>query len=285
MADITYRFVLGRRFQHRLPTDAAQARERLERGSREFAALLSCQGDTQPHAKVIECQLSDLGQPGHPGKVPPHRPYAVVLGCSDARVPTELIFTEGSNTLFIVRVAGNVLGAECIGSIDFAVRQLCESVRLLVVLGHTECGAVSAAVDAFLRPSRYSAIAPTHSLRSIVDRLSVAVRRAAACLSEERGPDVEQRPGYREALVAVAVSINAALGAHRLRQEYGKANCIEVVYGVYDQLNRRVRLPMSDCDIDSDAGLHKAPAAPEDMAELCHRLAGSPYVERLLGPP
>ena len=134
-----------------------------------------------------------------------------------------------------------------------------------------------------LGPAQDTVIAPTQSLRSIVDRLFVTVRGAAECLSQAYGPDVEGRPGYRDALIAVAVSVNAALGALTLRQEFGEANGVDVAFGVYDQLSRRVRLPTSDSDIDADAGLYNAPAAPEGMAELCRRLAGSPYVERLLG--
>src|SRR6185312_15123878 len=78
-------------------------------------------------------------------------PFALVLGCSDARVPTELVFHQDSNDLFVVRVAGNVLGIECLGSIDFAVARM-KSIRLLTVLGHTNCGAVTSAVDMYLEP-------------------------------------------------------------------------------------------------------------------------------------
>ena len=75
--------------------------------------------------------------------MPKQAPFAVVIGCSDARVPTEMIFGQGFNDLFVIRVAGNVLGDVCLGSIDFAVEALSESVKLLVVLGHSGCGAVT----------------------------------------------------------------------------------------------------------------------------------------------
>ena len=75
-----------------------------------------------------------------------------VLGCSDARVPIELIFKEGPNDLFVVRVAGNGLGSEVLGSLKYAVEHLGGSLRIIVVLGHSGCGAVSEAVDAFLEP-------------------------------------------------------------------------------------------------------------------------------------
>src|SRR5262245_42098951 len=73
--------------------------------------------------------------------VPRQAPHSIVLGCSDARVPAELVFDAGPNELFVVRVAGNVLGDECLGSIEYALYHFEESVRLLVVVGHTGCGA------------------------------------------------------------------------------------------------------------------------------------------------
>src|SRR5436305_14085995 len=104
---------------------------------------------------------STVGPP--PGKpslpVPPQAPFCIVLGCSDARVPSELVFGAGPNQQFVVRVAGNVLGDECLGSIEYALHTFKESLRLLVVLGHTRCGAVTAAADAYLRPTEHSAIA------------------------------------------------------------------------------------------------------------------------------
>src|SRR5262245_38659697 len=86
-----------------------------------------------------------------PGPPPKQSPYCVVLGCSDARVPVELVFDAGPNEFFVVRVAGNSLGDECFGSIEYALHTFKESVHLLTVLGHTRCGAVAAAVDAYLR--------------------------------------------------------------------------------------------------------------------------------------
>jgi len=103
---------------------------------------------------------------------PPQVPFALTLGCSDARAPIERIFDQPSNALFVVRVAGNVLGTECLGSIDYAVQQLKASLRLLVVLGHTGCGAVTAAVDSYLSPSDYPEVEATvlvlkHRLRLV----------------------------------------------------------------------------------------------------------------------
>ena len=84
---------------------------------------------------------------------PKQRPFAAVLGCSDARARIELIFNEGPNDLFVVRVAGNGLGNDVLGSLRYAIDHLRGSLRLVVVLGHSGCGAMSAAVDSFLEPA------------------------------------------------------------------------------------------------------------------------------------
>ena len=79
----------------------------------------------------------------------------MVVGCSDARVPTEMIFGQGFNDLFVIRVVGGVLGGESLGSIGFSLNALSESVRVIVMLGHSGCGAVTAAVDAYLQPLKF----------------------------------------------------------------------------------------------------------------------------------
>jgi len=91
---------------------------------------------------------------GVPGVVPAHRPVAVVIGCSDARVPVEQVFDQPPGSLFIVRVAGHVLESAALASILYATREL--GVRLVIVMGHQSCGAVCAAIsgtdDEALRP-------------------------------------------------------------------------------------------------------------------------------------
>ena len=98
--------------------------------------------------------LSKMSQPGirngllSPPDGPGQAPYAIVLGCSDSRVPVEIIFNKGLGEVFPIRVAGNVIADHEIGSIEYAVEHLCAP--LIVVMGHTSCGAVTAAVDQVL---------------------------------------------------------------------------------------------------------------------------------------
>ena len=165
--------------------------DRLDAGSRAIAALLEGLKDgTGTAQRIITVDPRDLGLAAGNRGAPKQRPYAAVLGCSDARVPIELIFNEGPNDLFVVRVAGNGLGGEVLGSLKYAVDHLGDSLKLVVVLGHSGCGAVSAAVDVFLNPQAYLALAGKHSLRSILDRLLLVVHAAAKRMAAVRGPEV-----------------------------------------------------------------------------------------------
>jgi carbonic anhydrase len=218
------------------------------------------------------------------------QPYAAVLACSDARVPPELVFQHASNELFVARVAGNVLGSECLGSIEYAVGNF-ESVRLLVVLGHSGCGAVTAAVDAYLHPTRYPEVASTQALRCIVDAILVGVRSAAQALHDHQGADVEHRPGYGAALVETAVALNAAMTAWSLRQELTRLpdRGIEVVFGVYDLVDRLVGLPIDAPHVPSTAsgGLRPAPREVADFAGLAKDIVTGRRIGALLesAPP
>src|SRR5438128_85272 len=217
--DIIYRYDPRNPLGSSPPANAGAACRVLEDGNREFAGLLdSFIASNAPCTRIVPFDPRDLGMADTHGTAPQQRPFAVVLGCSDARVPTELVFNQACNSLFVVRVAGNVLGSECLGSIDYALEHLGESVKVLVVLGHSGCGAVTAAVDAFLLPGRYLDVAPSHPLRAVVDRLFLPVRAAARALEVAWGSGVASRPGYRLALIEAAVTLNAALTAATLRQ-------------------------------------------------------------------
>lgn len=290
MFDIVYRFDPSKPGTHPDPATAAAAVRVLEEGNDEFATLLEMEfRGEHPLPKVIPLDRQDLGITVD-GKAPAQRPFAVVLGCSDARVPTELVFHQASNDLFVVRVAGNVLSEIGLGSIDYAVSNLDESVKLVVVLGHSNCGAVSAAVDAFIEPSNYMRIVTGQAIRSIIDKLFVNVRTAANALAAVWGDEAARKPGYRRALVECAVAVNAAMTAKMLVREFHEAvqQGLGVVYGAYDLETRRVRLWLEGQGADGSdevVCLRKPPATPEELAELARRLAGSRHVRQLLDGP
>jgi carbonic anhydrase len=287
MFDIIYRYDPRQPSAVGPPADPTEARQRLEFGNREFAHMLDPVVGGEPHlTRIVPFDPADLGVGERPDVAPTQKPFAVVLSCCDARVPTEIVFDQACNTMFVVRVAGNVLGSECLGSIDYAVAHLGSSVKLLVVLGHSGCGAVTAAVDAFLQPARYLAVASSHQLRAIVDRLFVSVRGAARCLEEAWGPAVAQRPQYRRALIETSVMVNAVLTAATIKQEFrGQVGPnLDVVCGVYDLVTRHVRLPRAESHPTGDAEvcLISPPEHPDDLAKLGFSLAGSDVVRELL---
>ena len=96
-------------------------------------------------------------------------PFAIVLGCSDSRVPAEIVFDQGPGDLFVIRVAGNIVAPSQIGSVEFAAARF--GTRLVVVLGHTNCGAVQATLEVLQRPTE----SHSRNLRSIVDRIIPSV--------------------------------------------------------------------------------------------------------------
>jgi carbonic anhydrase len=128
-----------------------------------------------------------------------HEPFAIVLACSDARVPVEMVFDQGLGDVFVVRVAGNVVTPTVLGSIEFAAQQL--GARLVVVLGHQECGAVLATLDQLRNPTQ----TPSPNLRSIVDRIEPEVRGLL-----EAGPDCDD-------LIGDAVRANVLGSVRRVR--------------------------------------------------------------------
>lgn len=96
-------------------------------------------------------------------------PIAVILGCSDSRVPVEIVFDQGLGDLFVIRVAGNVVAASQVGSVEFAAANF--GTRLVVVLGHSSCGAIEATLDVLSQPEARQ----SRNLRSIVERIQPAV--------------------------------------------------------------------------------------------------------------
>jgi len=167
---------------------AIEALKRLQEGNRRFMSQRQSDGyrANQPH-------LSEL--------VSGQKPFAIILGCSDSRVPVEIIFDQGLGDLFVIRVAGNIVAPSLVGSVEFAAEQF--GTRLVVVLGHTNCGAVQATLADLARPTENR----SPNLRAIVDY----IRPAVAELMET---DVRND---QEALVHHAVRANIRASANRLR--------------------------------------------------------------------
>ncbi len=136
--------------------DALEALTLLRDGNKRFATGL----------RSIDTMLSQAHKPDLVGG---QAPFAVILGCSDSRVPVEIVFDQGLGDLFVIRVAGNVVASSQIGSVEFAAETF--GTRLVVVMGHSSCGAISATLDAIRNPKGKS----SPGLLSIVNRIRPAV--------------------------------------------------------------------------------------------------------------
>jgi carbonic anhydrase len=128
-------------------------------------------------------------------------PFAIILGCSDSRVPAEIVFDQGLGDLFVVRVAGNIVAPSLVGSVEFAAARF--NTRLVVVLGHSQCGAITATLEELSRTSETQ----SRNLRSIVDRVRPSVE---PLLQTELARDPQ-------ALVRQAVRANIRASANHLR--------------------------------------------------------------------
>jgi carbonic anhydrase len=165
---------------------ARTAFEALREGNRRFVSELGSAGAS--HARRRELPA---GQ----------EPLAIILGCSDARVPAELVFDQGLGDLFVIRVAGNIVAPSQIGSVEFAAEAF--HTRLVVVLGHSSCGAVHATLQQLARPWREQ----SRNLSSIVDRIRPAVE---GLLEQGQGLDPQT-------LEQLAVRANIRMAADHLR--------------------------------------------------------------------
>ena len=274
--EITYRYHGAHEEVRARPLDADAALSRLDDGNRAFAALLDHLSEgSGTIQRVISVDPRDFGTGGGEARAPVQQPYAAVLGCADARVPVELVFNEGPNDLFVVRVAGNGLGDEVLGSLKYAADHLGGSMKLVVVLGHSGCGAVTAAVDVFLDPRQYLALSADHALRTILDRLLIVVHTVASRLQAAFGVGVTQRPGYRGALVEASILLNAALTAHTLQEALGHRSDggLQASYGVYVISTRRIWAPRAGSDACD--GLARPPTDASGFARLADALVQS----------
>jgi carbonic anhydrase len=166
---------------------AREALQRLRDGNHRFAS------GTPNDALATQSRRRELaaGQ----------EPFAIILGCSDSRVPAEIVFDQGLGDLFVIRVAGNIVAPSQIGSVEYAAERF--GTRLVVVLGHSQCGAVQATLEELMRPTEKQ----SRNLASIVNRIRPSVE---ALLTTAARHD-------SDALVDAAVRSNVRASAKHLR--------------------------------------------------------------------
>src|SRR5215203_778978 len=165
---------------------ATEALQRLQEGNRRFMANVS--GESY-RAQSRRAELTKVQEP-----------FAIILGCSDARVPAEIVFDQGLGDLFVIRVAGNIVAPSQIGSVEFAAARF--STRLVVVLGHSECGAILATLEELRRPTENQ----SKNLQAIVDRIRPPLEEL-----------LDSHTGDATALVKRAVRVNIRASANHLR--------------------------------------------------------------------
>lgn len=153
-----------------------EALARLKEGNRRFA-----RSEPNPANRARPADLTDAQEP-----------FAIILGCSDSRVPAEIVFDQGLGDLFVIRVAGNIVAPSLIGSVEFATEKF--GTRLVVVLGHSQCGAVQATLDELAQPTATQ----SPNLRAIVNRIRPAVEPLLS----------EARPQASEDFLQTAVRAN-----------------------------------------------------------------------------
>lgn len=168
---------------------AQEALARLREGNQRFVASIQSGQPLLGPTKPIE-----LGQP--------QNPVAIILGCSDARVPAELVFDQGLGDLFVIRVAGNVVAPSQVGSVEFAASRF--GTPLVVVLGHSKCGAILATIEALQQPAETP---QSRNLNSIVNRVRPSVE---GLLATELRHDLD-------GLVHHAVRANVRASVNQLR--------------------------------------------------------------------
>jgi carbonic anhydrase len=140
---------------------AREALALLQEGNRRFVSDVSNRDAMASGVRRLELAASQA-------------PFAAILGCSDSRVPVEIVFDQGLGDLFVIRVAGNIVAPSLIGSVEFAAEQF--GTRLVVVLGHTECGAIETTLQQLQRPIENQ----SRNLHSIVDLIRPSVESLLA---------------------------------------------------------------------------------------------------------
>lgn len=199
--------------------DAKTVLEMLKKGNERYVANLT---STEP-----------LRIPP-PTLVKEQRPNAIILGCSDARVPVELIFDQGLGELFVIRVAGNVVAPSQIGSIEFAAEKF--GTELVVVLGHSHCGAVTACVEALTNPEQYY----SPNLQSIVDRIRPSVYNLHEIATAGDG-EIDMDEFIDRAVRAnVRMSVSQLKHGSRILEDMVSAGRLTIIGAEYDVATGKV---------------------------------------------
>jgi carbonic anhydrase len=167
---------------------AIEALERLREGNERFASNVRSLDSLLSHTRRGDLTAGQT-------------PFAIILGCSDSRVPAELVFDQGLGDLFVIRVAGNIVAPSQIGSVEFAATRY--ATRLVVVLGHSQCGAIQATLEELQAPAEHQ----SRNLASIVDRVRPSVETLLAT-------ELRNDP---EALIRNAVRANVRASVNQLR--------------------------------------------------------------------
>ena len=165
---------------------ASEILDQLKLGNERFAS-----GNATHHLTVAKRTELLSGQ----------SPKAVIIGCSDSRVPAEIVFDQGLGDLFVIRVAGNIVAPSQIGSVEFAVEQF--DTHLVIILGHSHCGAIKATLDVLRNPETQH----SRNMHSIVDRIRPAVM----------GLGIDDQSLSQEQLTELAVRANIFHSVNQLR--------------------------------------------------------------------
>lgn len=195
-----------------------EALERLRQGNQRFAAGLRSVDSLAITADRRQ-QLAEDGQ----------KPFAIVLACADSRVPAEIVFDCGLGQLFVVRVAGNIVAPSLIGSIEFAAENF--GTQLCVVMGHSQCGAVSAAINSVLSGKR----PPSDNIQKIVLEIAPSVRASLSTGLSGKSDELLVQTTKRNVEHSVAKLLEESNVITRLTEE-GRLRLVGATYDLHSGL-------------------------------------------------
>lgn len=189
---------------------ASDALQRLREGNQRFAAQID-------HSEGISTAV-------HIGAVTEGQtPFAIILGCSDSRVPAELVFNQGIGDLFVIRVAGNIVAPSQVGSVEFAAEKF--GTRLVVVLGHSYCGAVRVTLQQLQQPEPLR----SPNLRAIVNRIRPAVAHLVG------GDKQTSEPVFQAAVKAnIHAAVRQLRSGSRVIEQLIREEGLQVIGAEYD---------------------------------------------------